>query len=202
MNSIAIHEAAHAVFATFLQIAPKKVYLYENQYNIKLGEMFPITDRKYDILHVSQNDYNDPEIKPKINKAALAMLFTLIAGNCAEKYSLDDYPNFPPYLQKESDGYYCQLIIERFCVLNSITFNSTKFNQVYFELMDIVYNKLKEDRHLYEIILMIAKKLEKKKSLGFFQIVYSITGVRTFKIIFKKYKPYPFLEYELGNIIK
>jgi len=198
-SSIAIHEAAHAVFSYFSRNPSKKLYIYEKKYNNRLGEMIPIIIRRYDILSISLTEYNNPDNHKKIIDATKSYLFTLIAGNCAEKFYQNQFPDYPPDLRQDSDGYFCFRIIEKLCKFHKKQFNQTKFNQVYYLLMNTVYNKIKSDKHLFDIIERIAKKLMKSKNgiIGFYTMINTISCMLIWKVIFHKYKPYPFLDVSL-----
>lgn len=195
----AIHEAAHAVFGCLLRVPTKNLYLFENDNQGKSGEMIPIIDRRYDVLSISLTDYLNPNIQEKTINATKSMLFVLIAGNCAENIYQKQHPDYPPDLRIGSDGCQCYNIIERLCQYHKKPFDRTKFNQIYFLLLDTINKRFKSDKHLLSIIVKLAGKLLKSKKgvISFGKIKRIVFGMIIWKIVFHKYKPYPFLEISL-----
>ena len=203
-KAISIHEAGHAVFGYFLKVPTKKLYLYESAYQNKIGEMIPIIDRNFDILSITKDEFSNEQTRIKCIDTATKMLLILAAGDCAEKFYSNKNPDCPPDLTEKSDGYYSYLIIQRLCEYNDIKFDSAKFYSLIIDLIDTVVTKIKSDKELFEIINLISEKLVKSKKgyLSFGTITFTIAFWQLKKVICNRYKPYPFLTFDIMEKLK
>lgn len=196
-DHIAVHEAAHAVFLIMFGIRPQLTSVYKNPVHDKMGIVIPAYNERYNILLCDQETYNKPTIQSKIINETRVRLLSAIAGNCAEKYFLQKHPDYPPDMRIEADGHQCHMFIQKLCEFHFGSFSEIMFNQLYFNLMNLVYYKIKSDNHLFDLITIIAEELSKRGNLKF-GTVFIISQYHLIKkVLFDKYRPYPFLEIDL-----